>query len=133
MTGKQNLSDQHAAGDDYAIDQTIGWLLRYGMYLAAVVILAGAALFLAKHATDRPDYKSFQLLPLELRSPWRIVLSAAHGHSASIMQLGILLLIATPIARVVFSVVAFAIRRDKLYVLISGIVLVVLMYSLFVH
>jgi uncharacterized membrane protein len=47
-----------------------------------------------------------------------------------IIQLGLLLLIATPIARVALSVVAFAIQRDRLYVVATLIVLAVLMYSL---
>jgi uncharacterized membrane protein len=47
------------------------------------------------------------------------------------MQLGLLLLIATPIARVAFSAVAFAIEGDKMYVLFTLIVFGVLLYSLF--
>jgi uncharacterized membrane protein len=58
------------------------------------------------------------------------VQGAARGRSLSIIQLGLLLLIATPIARVVFSVAAFAWERDFMYVGISLIVLIVLLYSL---
>jgi uncharacterized membrane protein len=47
------------------------------------------------------------------------------------MQLGLLLLIATPIARVMFSAVAFAMERDRMYVGFTLIVLAVLLYSLF--
>jgi len=47
-----------------------------------------------------------------------------------LIQLGLLLLIATPVARVAFSVVAFAMQRDRLYVAVALIVLAVLMYSL---
>lgn len=133
MKRSNSVEQQHPAGDDFAIDQTIGLLLRYGMYLAAAVILLGAVLFLVRHGAEHPDYRTFQLLSPTLRSPVAIVEESIHGSAMSIMQLGILLLIATPIARVVFSVGAFALRRDKLYVLISGVVLAVLLYSLFVH
>jgi uncharacterized membrane protein len=47
-----------------------------------------------------------------------------------LIQLGLLLLIATPVARVAFSVAAFAMQRDRLYVVVALIVLAVLMYSL---
>jgi uncharacterized membrane protein len=47
------------------------------------------------------------------------------------MQLGLLLLIATPIVRVAFSAVAFALEGDKMYVLFTLLVLAVLLYSLF--
>jgi uncharacterized membrane protein len=124
---------QPLQNDDHSIDQTIGYILMFGMYLAAVVILAGGIMFLYAHGNERPNYHTFQLLPQSLRSPLPIVKNAFHGDSLSIMQLGMLLLIATPIARVVFSVIAFATHRDKLYVAISTIVLGVLLYSLILH
>ena len=45
--------------------------------------------------------------------------------------LGLLLLIATPVARVLFSAIAFAIERDGMYVVITLVVLAILMLSLF--
>jgi uncharacterized membrane protein len=56
-----------------------------------------------------------------------------HGHSLAIIQFGILMLIATPVARVIFSVFAFLAERDFLYVAISALVLAVLCYSLIAH
>jgi uncharacterized membrane protein len=47
-----------------------------------------------------------------------------------LIQLGLLLLIATPVARVVFSVAGFAIERDWMYVVITLLVLLTLLYSL---
>ena len=52
-----------------------------------------------------------------------------HGSVASAL-IGLLLLIATPVGRVVLSLVAFAIQRDRVYVTITVIVLAVLAYSL---
>ena len=48
----------------------------------------------------------------------------------SLIQFGLLLLIATPIARVAFSVIAFAVERDRLYVAFTIVVLMVLVWSL---
>ena len=124
---------EHAGQEDFAIDQSIGLLLRWGMILAAAVIFAGGVVYLVRQGSVHPDYRTFQTLPLSLRSPFQIVRGAFHGQSLPLIQSGILLLVATPIARVLFSVIAFAVRRDVLYVLISAIVLAVLLYSLFAH
>lgn len=52
------------------------------------------------------------------------------GDPAALIQLGVLLLIATPVARVVFAVVGFALERDRLYVAVSVAVLAILAASL---
>ena len=49
-----------------------------------------------------------------------------------IIQFGLVLLIATPVARVAFSVAAFALQRDNTYVAITLIVLAVLLFSLLI-
>ena len=56
--------------------------------------------------------------------------NAFSGNSNGIIQLGLLLLIATPVARVVFSAFAFAIQQDKLYVFVTLAVLAVLAFGL---
>jgi uncharacterized membrane protein len=50
----------------------------------------------------------------------------------AITQLGLLALVATPVARVAASVVGFAIEGDRLYVAITLTVLAILLASLFV-
>jgi uncharacterized membrane protein len=67
--------------------------------------------------------------PADLRSLSGIVTDALSLQSRGIMQLG-LLLIATPVARVAFSVSAFAQQRDRTYVIVTLRVLAVLLYSL---
>jgi uncharacterized membrane protein len=54
----------------------------------------------------------------------------SRGDAGAIIQLGILLLIATPIARVAFALLAFAIERDRLYICISLTVLAVLAWGM---
>lgn len=49
----------------------------------------------------------------------------------ALAQLGLLVLLATPVLRVATSVVAFAMEGDRLYALISGVVLAVLLTSIF--
>jgi hypothetical protein len=47
-----------------------------------------------------------------------------------VIQFGLLLLIATPLARVAFSVAAFALQRDRTYVVVTLFVLVVVLLGL---
>ncbi len=115
---------------DFRIEQTVGNLLRIGVILAAAVVAAGAVAFLLRHGGEPPHYGIFRGEPSNLSHVGGIVADAFAGHSRGLIQLGLLLLIATPVARVVFSVVGFALERDHAYVLITLIVLGVLVFSL---
>ena len=117
--------------NDLRIEVIIGALLRTGVMLAAAVVLFGAVVYLARHGQEIASYGVFHGEPETLRSVSAIVHGALHMSGRAIIQLGLLLLIATPVARVAFSAVAFAIERDFLYVGITLFVLGVLLYSLF--
>ncbi|MGD0124706.1 MAG: DUF1634 domain-containing protein [Terriglobia bacterium] len=115
---------------DQVVEEWIGNLLRAGVTLSAAVVLFGACVYLVRHGHEMPHYRAFVGTPEDLRSVpgvWKNVL-AFKGRG--LIQLGLLLLIATPVARVAFSVVAFAIQRDRLYVVVTLIVLAILSYSL---
>jgi uncharacterized membrane protein len=121
---------------DERVETVIGDLLRAGVVAAALVVLAGAAVYLARHGTEPvPDFSKFppeRPEPRdELTHPVAIVRAVWSGRGRGLIQFGLLLLIATPVARVVFSAFAFARQRDYTYVLITLVVLGVLLYSLF--
>lgn len=115
---------------DFRIEQIVGNLLRIGVIIAAAVVAAGAVVFLVRHGGEPPQYKIFRGEPSNLRHVGGIVTDAFSGHARGLIQLGLLLLIATPVARVVFSIFGFALERDHAYVLITLIVLGVLAFSL---
>lgn len=119
--------------NDSAIDKRIGILLRVGVLLSAAVIALGGLIYLSQSGTAIVSYHHFVGAPDGLRFVPQIVREALRGNGLAVIQFGILLLIATPVARVVFSVIAFALERDWLYVAISCIVLAVLIYSLIGH
>lgn len=119
--------------DDTGIDRKIGVLLRTGVILSAIVIALGGILYLVHSGETVVSYHHFSGAPQQLRSIPEIVNGALGGDGLSIIQFGILLLIATPVARVAFSVLAFFFERDWLYVGISCVVLAVLLYSLSGH
>lgn len=133
MRGPNQDQDLTDSLDDSKLDQHIGILLRSGVLASAFVILAGGVLYLVRHGDEITSYRKFHSVPPHLRTLSGIFPAAAHGDSLAIIQLGILMLIATPVARVLFSVIAFLMERDLLYAVISGIVLSVLLYSLIWH
>lgn len=112
------------------IELMMGHLLRSGVALAALVLFLGGVLYLTQEGTTTPRYRVFHGEPPELRCLSGIVHDALALRSRGIMQLGLLLLIATPVARVAFSLVAFVLRRDPTYVVVTVVVLTVLVYSL---
>jgi uncharacterized membrane protein len=116
---------------DQRLDAALGHLLRAGVVLAGTVVLLGGVLYLATSWDNRADYGTFHGEPPELCNPVRIIREALHFNVRALIQLGLLLLIATPVARVVFTVFAFARQRDWTYVVITLIVLTLLLYSLF--
>ena len=122
---------------DEQLEKVLGNLLRAGVLLAAAVVLAGGILYLIHYGTKNPRtsrvFQGNASTPEEvpdLDSFAGILYWSLQGHSRGIIQLGLLLLVATPVARVVFSAVAFALERDRTYVLLTLIVLAVLTYSL---
>jgi uncharacterized membrane protein len=112
-------------------EQFLGNLLRAGVMLAAAVVLVGGGIYLARHGNELVGHKVFHGEPADLRNPAGIVSDAARGSGRGLIQLGLLLLIATPVARVVFSVIGFARQRDRTYFVLTLIVLGVLLCSLF--
>lgn len=122
---RRSLSDEQ-------MDQVIGNLLRLGVLASALVVFAGGVLFLAREGRQpKPDLHIFHAEPETLRSPGGILHESAALNSRGLIMLGLLILIATPVARVLFSTAAFVLQRDYLYVAFTLVVLAVLLYSLF--
>jgi uncharacterized membrane protein len=117
--------------DDFRIEIIVGHLLRTGVIMAASVVLIGGVLYLSRHGHEVPDYAAFHGEPESLKSPVDIIQGVMQLNARAIIQFGLLLLIATPVARVLFSAIAFAIERDFMYVVITLVVLAVLLFSLF--
>ena len=114
---------------DKRIDLLMGILLRTGVLLSAAIVLLGGLLFVTRHPVA--NYRVFRGEPPEFRTLRGILGEARAWHGRGLIQLGLLLLIATPVARVVFSVGAFLYERDWKYVAVSLLVLALLFYSLF--
>lgn len=117
--------------DDQQMEEIMGRLLQVGVLLASFVVLVGGTLYVRAHHDTISNYRVFSSEPASLRQLHGVGSGIATGDPGAIIQLGILLLIATPVARVIFALVGFAIERDKLYVVVSITVLAVLLVGLF--
>lgn len=116
------------------VDTAISNLLRGGVVLSIAVIVIGLTISFVHHPqyitsmTDLGRLTSAEAVYPHTVSNVFAQIGEARGQA--IVMLGLLLLIATPVARVAFSIVAFAIERDRLYVVITAVVLVLLLVSL---
>jgi uncharacterized membrane protein len=116
--------------NDKQVETLIGQVLRAGVLLSCFVTLIGLVMYLVPNSASIPSYHVFHSVNAPLRSMHDLVPRAFHGHPLSIIQLGVLLLIATPVARVAFLVVAFALENDRMYVVVSATVLIILLGSI---
>lgn len=117
------------AWNDQQVEEIISYLLRAGVLMSALLVLGGGVIFLVRHGAEVPDYKTFRGEPEELRTVRGLLSIDTIAHGRGVIQLGLVLLILTPIARVAFSLVAFILERDWIYVAVSAIVLGLLLYS----
>jgi uncharacterized membrane protein len=118
-----------ASEADLKMEIDISQMLRAGVSLAAVVVFIGGFLYVLQARGVVPDYRHFHGIasPADRIPP---LLVAHHMDSRNIIRVGVLLLIATPIMRVAYCVYGFAAQKDKIYIVVSSIVLTVLLYSL---
>jgi uncharacterized membrane protein len=132
------------AEEDQRLEVAIAMLLRIGVVIAAVLVAIGGIIALRHPESTVPNFRVFHA-PV-FHAPGEAATAApAHtaiysisavfrqlrgGSGATIIALGLLVLIATPIARVVFAIIGFARERDTLYTVISLVVLAILAFSL---
>ena len=109
---------------DRRLELIVANLLRAGVILSAAVVLAGGIWYLASNPGPPPSYSAFQPRVRGLHS-----LAVLPGPQATILA-GLLLLIATPVARVAFTIVAFILERDRVYIGVTVLVLLVILYSI---
>jgi uncharacterized membrane protein len=113
-------------------------LLRYGVLIASAVVLFGGILYLVNYGTVPTEYDYFHGEPAQFCSPLAIVKAIFAGSGTisesvrerAIIQFGLLLLIATPVIRVIISFLSFLRMRDWAYTIITFVVLTALTYSL---
>lgn len=117
---------------DHDIEVIVGTLLRYGVMTASAIVLLGGIYFLAQHGqASMPSYHHFVGEGIGYTTFSGILNGAFTLQAKGIIQLGVMVLIATPIMRILFSLIGFVLEKDKLYVIITLIVLCVILGSTF--
>jgi len=127
---KTTVEDQH-------LQKVVSVTLRSGVTTASVVSAIGGLLFLVTNGRQTVDFHTFA----GTNSPFTSLASITHAlfdsdaaaSKLAIVQMGVLILLLTPVLRVALSIVGFAMEKDHTYVLITAIVLMTLMCSIILH
>lgn len=121
---------KHYLGDK-DVQLILGTLLRVGVILSSCIVLLGGIIFLLQHANQQVSFGTFKPEDAKFSSVASIIIGLKTLDGLAIIQFGVLLLIFTPIARVVFSIFSFLIEKDYMYVIIGVIVLCIIITSLY--
>ena len=114
---------------DADLERAIGQLLRFGVLLSSFIVLTGGIVYLIRHGYQQPEFGSFRGEPEKMKDPipmWKAIL---HGEGRPLIAFGLLLLILTPIARIIFSVAGYLKEKDYLYAGITLFVLAVILWN----
>lgn len=127
------LPQPNHIGKTRQVEMLISGLLRVGVLISVALIVLGTTVSFAHH----PDYlavpasvggttESRIVFPHTFRE---VICGLTEFKGRAIVVLGLLVLIATPVLRVAVSILGFAYERDRIYVVITIIVLALLILS----
>jgi uncharacterized membrane protein len=118
------------------VEEVISGVLHWGVLASLVLIAGGTLLCFLRSGTSGPGGGGPADLPRLLTAGPAFPRTAAwlgqglrRLDGTAIIVVGLLLLIATPVIRVAISIVAFAVSRDRAYVIITSVVLALLLTS----
>lgn len=115
---------------DTDMQAIIGWVLRAGVFVSMLVVFIGGVIYLSRHSSEHIDYHEFKGVPDFVHTLPGIFHGILNGRGRAIIQAGILLLIATPVLRIIFSAVGFMIEKDYMYVGITLLVLLIIISAM---
>jgi uncharacterized membrane protein len=124
------VNDVRSAWTEERLQSMVSFVLRLGVNVAAAIVFVGALVYLYRHGHELPHYAVFRGEPTDLRTIGGILHDAAAFRGRGLIQLGLVVLVATPVARVALSLVVFAVQRDRVYVAVTLVVLALLLLSL---
>jgi len=127
------VTDRPALEEEAELHRTevlVSTVLRVGVLVSAALVAVGLVIHLARGGTDPKVFAHFTRVPFDLEHLGTMVHGIAHLRGRSIVQLGLLVLIATPVVRVAMSVGVFVRERDGTYIVITLLVLGALLFSL---
>jgi uncharacterized membrane protein len=126
-----NHQSLRKSNSEQQLETLLSNLLKYGVLIASFVVFLGGILYLSNHGYEPAQYHIFRGKSSYFCSPMDIIQAISSGSELAIIQLGILILVAVPILRVIISFVTFLIWRQFSYVIITFLVLATISYSIF--
>ena len=114
---------------DKDMQVVIGWVLLAGVFLSMTVVILGGVIYLYRHGQTIANYNEFKGIPDFVSNLRGIIDGILNFRGRAIIQAGIILLIATPVIRVIFSAIGFILEKDHLYTGITFIVLLIIFIS----
>ncbi|MDA4126510.1 MAG: DUF1634 domain-containing protein [Thaumarchaeota archaeon] len=123
--------------DPEAMTAVVGNVLRYGVLISAIIIVFGTIELIAASGNSdvlgnivyNPDKIPHGNFDVSLSG---LVIGLVGLQPYALIELGAIVLIATPVSRVLISVFLFAAEGDKLYVVVTAVVLFLLLFSILV-
>ncbi|QEM03743.1 DUF1634 domain-containing protein [Mucilaginibacter sp. P19] len=109
------------------INQLIGGALRLGVFLSLIFMVAGGIGYLSSRSEEPAAFSAFRVSRLSFPAVFQGLLSF---QSTAIINFGIMLLIATPVMRVVLALLSFVLAKDSLYTVITILVLLIILFSI---
>lgn len=116
---------------DKDMQAVIGWVLRLGVIISMAVVFIGGVIYLYRHGHTIANYKTFSGVPEFLQTPRGILNGIVTFRGRAIIQAGIVLLIATPVIRIICSAIGFIMEKDYLYTGITIFVLMIIVIGMF--
>ncbi|NAW51843.1 DUF1634 domain-containing protein [Elizabethkingia argentiflava] len=127
---KKYFSQQYWKDQD--IQLLVGKILRAGVSIASLIVLVGGIMYLISYGGETlPDYSIFKGESIGYTNLSGIFLGVFDLKAVAVIQLGVVALLATPIFRVFFSLIGFLLEKDRLYIVITVMVLGIIFFSIF--
>ena len=108
----------------------LGRVLRAGTIISVSIVFIGGIIYLYRHGQSVADYSVWNGVPVFIQHAGSLVNGAFDFRGQAIIQIGIILLVATPIMRVIFSTIGFVLEKDYIYTGISILVLLIILASM---
>jgi uncharacterized membrane protein len=123
--------------DPDSMNNLVSGVLRYGVIISSAIVVLGVVLALARYGSSNTS-EFLTYLPNQVPhgtytvDPAEVASGLLTLDPFSVIELGVIVLLATPVARVLLSVFLFAAEGDRTYVYITLTVLILLLFSILV-
>ena len=101
------------------------------IFVSSLLVLIGGTLYLIHHGHDTVSFQKFQGEPVTYTSFMGICKAALSLSARGLIELGLLFMVMGQAIRVLLTLILFALEKDKIFILISLFILIIMIYSLF--